>query len=152
MIIDSLPLCDFAFPQLVKPMRSSQEWEASNDIAGDLDLGRRFLWAVTGVEFTEADLRRVAQRAFNIERVMGARGGRGRAWEEGLAPHFELPCASDGTLITREAFLGLMDEYYTARGWSSKDGWPEAETLGRLSLNDLAPEVESLRAHAGPIQ
>jgi aldehyde:ferredoxin oxidoreductase len=145
MIIDSLPLCDFAFPQLVRPMEDRQEWESSADIMGDLDLGCRFLVAVTGIEFTEADLRRAAERAFNIERVMAARGGRGRVWEEKLAPHFELPCASDGTLITGQEFLRLMDEYYTARGWDLKDGWPETDTLRRLSLDVLAAEVESMR-------
>ena len=26
MLIDSLPLCDFAFPQVVRPMDSPEEW------------------------------------------------------------------------------------------------------------------------------
>jgi aldehyde:ferredoxin oxidoreductase len=145
VLIDSLPLCDFAYPQLVKPMMDREEWESSEEIAGDIDLGRRLFEAVTGVAYTWDDLRRITQRVFNIERVMLARSGRERAMEAQLAPHFQLPCASDGTLLTEQGFSRLMDEYYAARGWDLKHGWPTGEALRSLGLGEAAAEMDVLR-------
>ena len=145
MLIDSLPLCDFAFPQLVRSMSSRAEWESSEDILGDIDFGRRLLAAVTGIELSAEDLILTAVRAFTLERMLLARAGRTRAMEETLAPHFKLPCASDGTLVTEEGFSHLIDEYYSARGWDLELGWPLPETLRTLGLQELIPELEKLR-------
>jgi len=145
MLIDSLPLCDFAFPLLVRPLADRAEWEAAEDIAGDLDLGRRLLEAVTGEAWTWDELMAAAERAFTLERLMLARSGRGRRLEERLAPHFELPCRADGTSIDQKGFLRLMDEYYAERGWDLETGWPLPETLRRLGLAEAIPELERLR-------
>lgn len=144
MLIDSLPLCDFAFPQLVRPMASRAEWESSEDIAGDTDLARRLFSAVTGVELSWEELIQAAARAFTLERILMAKAGRGRVMEETLAQHFKLPCRADGTLISEEGFSRLMDEYYSARGWDLKMGWPLPETLRMLGLEELIPELRKL--------
>jgi aldehyde:ferredoxin oxidoreductase len=154
MLIDSLPLCDFAFPQLVRPMDSREEWQNAEDISGDLDRDRRLLTAVTGVEKTREDMTRVAERAFTLERAMLARAGRDRKMEEGLAPHFKLPCRADGTLIDEAGFSRLLDEYYAARGWDLEFGWPQAEGLRELGLpfSDCAAtayECTNRDAHRG---
>ena len=47
MLIDSLPLCDFAFPQLVRPMENRETWCNAEDISGDLDLDLRLFAAVS---------------------------------------------------------------------------------------------------------
>ncbi len=65
--------------------------------------------------------------------------------EETLAPHFKLPCSSDGTFISEEDFSHLMDEYYSARGWDLERGWPLPGTLHALGLEELIPEVDRLR-------
>ncbi len=145
MLIDSLTLCDFAFPQLMRPMETVEEWRNTDDILGDLDLDLRLFAAVTGMETTREEMTRVAERAFTLERSMLARAGRGRAMEESLAPHFELPCRADGTLINKEGFSGLLDEYYSARGWDLEFGWPQADQLGELGLEEVIPELERLR-------
>jgi aldehyde:ferredoxin oxidoreductase len=145
MLIDSLTLCDFAFPQLMRPMETVEEWRNTDDIVGDLDIDLRLFAAVTGVQMTREEMTRVAERAFTLERSMLARAGRGRAMEESLAPHFELPCRADGTLIDREGFSGLLDEYYAARGWDLEFGWPQADHLTELGLEEVIPELESLR-------
>ena len=144
VLIDSLPLCDFAFPMLVRPLESRAEWEAADDIAGDLDLGRRLFLAVTGVDLSWADLTRAAERAFTLERMMLARAGRSREMEEALAPHFKLPCRADGTQIDEAGFSRLLDEYYAARGWDLELGWPLPETLRALGLEDAIPELAEL--------
>jgi aldehyde:ferredoxin oxidoreductase len=146
MLIDSLPLCDFAFPQLVRPMRGRKEWRNSEDITGDLELHLRLFAAVTGVELSREELEEVAERAFTLERAMLARAGRGRALEESLAPHFKLPCRSDGTLIDEAGFSRLLDEYYAARGWDLEFGWPKVDLLQRLHLDEAVPEIQARRS------
>ena len=122
--------------------------DARWDVTGDLDIDRRLLAAVTGVEMSRKALTRVAERAFTLERVMLARAGRNRAMEQALAPHFRLPCRADGTSIDAAGFARLLDEYYAARGWDLELGWPTAETLRRLELDEAIPEVAALRAQA----
>jgi aldehyde:ferredoxin oxidoreductase len=152
MLIDSLPMCDFAFPQVIRPMPGPDLWKTTPDLCGDLDLDRRLLVAVTGIEFSREDLTRVAERAFTLERMMLARAGRGRALEQSLAPHFKLPCRSDGTLIDGAGFARLLDEYYTARGWDLRFGWPEADALQALGLGQHIQEMEERRRQAGLAQ
>ncbi|MFO7916478.1 MAG: aldehyde ferredoxin oxidoreductase C-terminal domain-containing protein, partial [Anaerolineae bacterium] len=103
---------------------------------------RRLLAAVTGVEKTGEELERMAERAFTLERLMLARAGRGRRMEEALAPHFALPCRSDGTWIDAAGFSQLLDEYYAARGWDPAYGWPTPEKLRELGLEEAIPELE----------
>ncbi len=146
MLIDSLPMCDFAFPQVVRPMDSPEEWLRDEAVIGDLDLDRRLLEAVTGQAHTREELALVAERAFTLERLLLARAGRSRALEETLAPHFRLPCRADGTSIDAAGFSRLLDEYYAARGWDAQLGWPMPEQLRALGLGDTVAEVERLRA------
>jgi aldehyde:ferredoxin oxidoreductase len=145
MLIDSLPLCDFAFPQLVRPMGGWEEWQSAEDITGDLDLHPRLLAAVTGLEVSHEELEEVVERAFTLERAMLARAGRDRALEESLAPHFHLPCRADGTFVDGAGFSRLLDEYYSARGWDLDHGWPTVELLERLGLGDVIPEIAARR-------
>ena len=144
-LIDSLTMCDFAYPQLIKPMNDREEWLNTDDISGDLDIDLRLLEAVTGISYTREELNVIAERALNLERILLIRAGRSRLMEEGLAPHFQLPCRADGTLIDAEGFSRLMDEYYTARGWDLRLGWPTDETLDRLGLEQAIPELQQLR-------
>jgi aldehyde:ferredoxin oxidoreductase len=146
MLIDSLPMCDFAFPMLVKPFDSREHWEGTEDILGDLNIDLRLLSAVTGQSFEREQLSEAAERGFTLERIMLARAGRTRKLEEQLAPHFQLPCRTDGTSIDRSGFSAIMDEYYEARGWDLKLGWPEKRTLEHLGLGDAEPEMEQLRS------
>jgi len=145
LLLDSLPLCDFAFPQLVRPIGGVEEWRALEDISGDLDIDLRLLAAVTGIAWTRGALTRTAERAATLERTLLARAGRQRSMEEALAPHFKLPCRADGTAIDEAGFARLLDEYYDARGWDRERGWPTPALLRRLGLEELAPELEALR-------
>ena len=145
MLIDSLPLCDFAFPQVVRPFKNRADWQASEDISGDLEIDRRMLRAVTGIDYSREGLTRIAERSFTLERALLARAGRSRKLEETLAPHFQLPCRADGTLIDARGFSSLLDEYYAARGWDLELGWPEDQVLADLGLPEVAAELCQLR-------
>ncbi len=146
MLIDSFPLCDFSFPRLIVPPESREEWMATEDMTGDLDIDLRLFTAVTGVALTREEVTRIAERAFTLERAMLARAGRHRGMEEAaLAGHFELPCRADGTSIDGAGFSQLLDEYFTARGWDLEHGWPTGATLQRLGLAELVPALETYR-------
>jgi aldehyde:ferredoxin oxidoreductase len=127
---------------------SREEKKTKPDITGDLDIDRRLLAAVTGMELAREELDEIAARIFNLERVLLARVGRGRPMEETLAPHFALPCRDDGTLVDEGGFADLMDEYYNARGWDLEFGWPRDEVLDSLGLGELIPEMEEHRLNA----
>jgi hypothetical protein len=144
-INDSLPMCDFAFPSLMKFYNDRDEWLADNDIQGDLEMGCRLLNATTGESFTSEALDGAADRAMNIERVLLALSGRNRKAEEALASHFRLPCRDDGTYITEKDFVSLMNAYFDARGWNKEDGWPEKDNLVNLGIGDVAEELEAFR-------
>ena len=146
MLINSLTMCDFAFPQIMRPIETREEWEQSKDITGDLDIDLRLLNAVTDRAYTRQDLTRIAVRAFTLERLMLARAGRSRVMEEKLAPHFQLPCRADGTLVDAAGFSKLLDEYYTARGWDLELGWPQPKLLKELGLDNVLPELDRLRS------
>ncbi|MHB1134275.1 MAG: aldehyde ferredoxin oxidoreductase N-terminal domain-containing protein [Chloroflexota bacterium] len=150
LLLDSLPICDFSYPKLMRPLEDEAEWRATEDISGDLELDLRLLRAVTGVNYNREGLTRVAERAFTLERALLARFGRTRPMEEALAPHFTLPCKSDGTSIEPPGFSRLLSEYYAARGWDQQLGWPTAELLERLELGDVAEELSARRAARQP--
>jgi aldehyde:ferredoxin oxidoreductase len=146
MLIDSLPLCDFAFPQLTRPIADNVAWRAIENPTGDLDFDRRILRAVTGLDYSRDELTDLAARAFALERGLLARAGRARPMEEGLAPHFKLPCRADGTAIDAAGFSRLLDEYFAARGYDPQLGWPQTDDLERLGLHDVATEMAALRS------
>jgi len=145
MLIDSLPLCDFAFPLLTRPIEDHVQWRALTDVTGDLDFDRRILAAVTGMNIDREGLTRISARAFALERALLARASRSRPMEEGLAPHFRLPCRADGTSIDAAGFSRLLDEYFAERGFDLKLGWPQPEGLERLGLAEVAEEIAALR-------
>lgn len=145
MLVDSLPLCGFAFPRLVRSMDCRETWQNTEDIAGDLDLHIRLFAAVTGLTWTREEMTRVAERAFSVERAMLARAGRRREMDEALGPHFMLPCKSDGTRVDEAGFSQLLDEYYSGRGWDLGFGWPQESRLRALGLADVAAELGERR-------
>jgi aldehyde:ferredoxin oxidoreductase len=146
MLNDSLPLCDFGFPQLVRPLPDAEAWRRCDDPVGDLDIERRLLSAVTGMELDRREMTYIAERAFTLERVMLALAGRGRELEESLAPHFHLPCRADGTFINDAGYARLLDEYYSARGWDLEFGWPTSAQLASLGLEELHAVLDERRA------
>jgi aldehyde:ferredoxin oxidoreductase len=141
ILIDTLTMCDFAFPRTVGGFRTEAEWRASPDTAERLDAGARLLSAVTGVEFTDAQLEKIAEKTGSIERAMLAEFGRDRSHDASVEPHFELPCKNDGTCLDKKMFDELMDTYYAWLGWDSEKGWPTRKKLEELGLKDVADRL-----------
>ena len=141
IIMDSLPLCEMAYPRTIGGFHSEEDWWESPDTQTDLEIGARLLTALTGETYGNRALERVAERTFNLERAMLAEWGRDRNLDETVEPQFELPCSSDGTILDKALFDQLLDEYYNLRGWDLERGWPRRETLEALDLGDVADRL-----------
>ncbi len=92
------------------------------------------LKAVTGREWTKQELVKIGERKVNLERLFNLR--------EGLKPSDDtLPWrvlneplpdgASAGSVVNLEP---LLDDYYKARDWDRRTGWPSREKLAELNL------------------
>jgi aldehyde:ferredoxin oxidoreductase len=47
-----------------------------------------------------------------------------------------------GSVLPRDKFEDLKDEYYTLRGWDLKTGFPTVAKLSELDLNDVAADLK----------
>ncbi|MGE5654977.1 MAG: aldehyde ferredoxin oxidoreductase C-terminal domain-containing protein, partial [Bacillota bacterium] len=98
--------------------------------------------AVTGVDYSWAELLKISERIFNLTRMFWIKHmpGFGRSWDYPPARMIEeeTPTGpSKGKRIPLEDLDRLLDDYYTQRGWSL-EGIPTKEKLEELGLGDLA--------------
>ena len=128
----SLVICDYAFPM---PYFTNAE---------------SYLFsAVTGEDITTEEVELIGERLKNVQRAVLVRNhGRTRQTEiNEILPIFKKPDGSSGAVINEKEFSVLVDHYYDQRGWDRVTGWPTRGTLEKLGLNDIADELEPLRAH-----
>jgi len=122
-IIDSLIICKNAKGTLYKELA---------DMAKLYSL-------VTGVDMTPEQLRAAGERIINIARIINLREGLTR--EDDTLPWkvMNQPIQDDGpvkgAVVTQEELDLLLDDYYTARGWTV-DGVPTKEKLKELSIEE----------------
>jgi aldehyde:ferredoxin oxidoreductase len=110
------------------------------------------LAALRNTPLTGQDLLAIGERIVNLERMYNVREGLSRAddqlprrFTEEKAPLYEYEPDPDTGEIHRsdeplrygllEDFAGMLDRYYTLRGWSA-EGVPTEETLRRLGLEE----------------
>ncbi len=125
----SLTLCDWSFPI---PTRSDAE--------------SLLFSAVTGIEVDEKGLDTLGERNKNMQRALLVRNyDRCRDIEVNeIMPWFKRPDATRGIAIDEDKFNGLVDTYYSLRGWDKRTGRPTRATLERLGLHDIADALETL--------
>ena len=141
--------------------------EGAKDHVGDPTLESRLLSSVTGQDFSEETYYRTGERVFNLQRAIQGREGRvGRkddrlnefnftmTFEEEpgffavFNPEYMLPgpggelITRKGTVVERDKFEKMMDEYYIIRGWDVKTGLQKGERLEALGLSDIVPEMK----------
>jgi len=92
-----------------------------------------FYCAVTGLEHTEDDVRKIGERIFNLEREFNRRlgfDGKDDTLPRRLTrePHGE--GMGEGNMVPLEE---MLEEYYRLRGWDTR-GLPTPETLARLEI------------------
>lgn len=151
---ECLILCDFLWPIMLV--------ESSVDHIGDSAVESKILSAVTGKDVDEQGLYRIAERVFNLQRAILVREGhRGReddtlpevcfsqpldcSWfnPESLLPGTDGEIISrKGSVVDRERFEDMKEEYYRLRGWNVETGLQTGSKLQELALPDIAEDLE----------
>ena len=126
-IFDTLMLCKF----------SVDVWtDVYNELAHLYTL-------VTGIPLTAEELRTVGERIWNMEKAYNIREGWTRK-DDSLPPRvFKDPIpdgGAKGSHLTGDEFNFLLNDYYTARGWTS-DGIPTKQKIIEMGLNDVVAEI-----------
>lgn len=151
---ESLILCDFLWPMT--------QFEFTEDHVGDPTMESRLLSTVIGKDIDEPALRRIGESIFNLQRAVHVREGhRGREFDRLDERCFTEPLEYDlsnpdcivpgkngepvslkGSVVDREKWERMKDEYYELRGWDVKTGLQTREQLESLGLADLARDLE----------
>jgi aldehyde:ferredoxin oxidoreductase len=97
---------------------------------------------VTGWDYGEEEAVQMSLRAANLFRVFNIR--------HGLTPDLEMPSAKYGSAPVDGPMEGksimpkwkeILDEYYRQMGWDRSSGKPFPETLKRLKLEAVIPDI-----------
>jgi aldehyde:ferredoxin oxidoreductase len=94
----------------------------------------QLLTAATGHDWTVEEMMTAGERAFNLKRAYNCRLGMTRASEK-LPDLLKQALPDGGTMGHVPDMDTLMREYYQARGWDQKTGWPSNEKLQALGLD-----------------
>jgi aldehyde:ferredoxin oxidoreductase len=102
---------------------------------------------VTGIETDEEQMRICANRIYSLERCYGVRQGitKDDDFLQGkwvMEPTHGGPF--DGSVLEREKFAKMLEDYYALRGWDLTTGIPTKETLEKLHLHDIVADLEKL--------
>jgi len=98
------------------------------------------LRTVTGWPMTPEELRRIAERAWNLTRLFNVREGFTRKDDTLPERLFTLASTtgpSKGELVNKEDFEKMLDEYYEIAGWEKATGVPTKEKLVELGIEKL---------------
>ena len=117
--------------------------------------------AAIGGRVSEEELMKAGRRILTLEKCFNVREGTTRAddvlpWRlmneplESLARGADVPRAleakgseNDFVPINSPAMLNrMLDEYYALHNWDRETSWPYRETLERLDLQEVIPELE----------
>jgi len=143
---DSLTLDDQIYP-LIYSTKTPDHFARAGDMDGPSVEYHMFRLA-TGMEISEGEFERMAERVFNLERALQVRNWhRSRCVDEEVVPYFEQienwvnPFVAERKGLDRQEFAALLDEYYRLRGWDPETGRPTRAKLEELGLPDVAHEL-----------
>jgi aldehyde:ferredoxin oxidoreductase len=131
IMTDSLVTCMNNFPLTTS--------NYTPDKLGDISVERRLYSAVTGIDITEEEWTRTAERIYMLERAILTRHGHTRTEDW----FFESIFNENSTWLDKEGLSKTMDEYYTLRGIDVATGLPKRSTLEKLDLKDVADTLEN---------
>jgi len=144
---DSLTLCNWMWPMTTSPLKS-------RNYRGDTALESKFLSLVTGEKISEVQLDLAGERIFTLHRAltvkqMGTTDMRGKhdlmcAWVFDMDP--DKKAFTPGTIkMDRADMVIALTMFYKEMGWDEKTGAPTRATLERLSLKDVADQLDKLK-------
>jgi len=138
-IKDSLLLCDWCFPRILRGFHSREELIAAKDYCGDIDAEAKMLAPLTGLNITTPDLEKAGERIRNLDRALHVRNyNRSRKVDSSGEWFCEYPEKSDGTQWSISIFNSILDSYYENRNWERITGCPTRAKLEELGLKDVA--------------
>ena len=103
--------------------------------------------AVTGIEADEEQMRMCANRIYSLERCYAVRQGITKNDDFLQGKWAEEPTHGgpfDGSVLEREKFGKMLEDYYALRGWDVTTGIPTRETLEKLHLQGVAADLHRL--------
>ncbi|AKB49559.1 aldehyde ferredoxin oxidoreductase [Methanosarcina barkeri str. Wiesmoor] len=97
------------------------------------ELGSALLLFGAGVEISPAELLRIGERIYNLERTYNLKAG--FSWTDDTLPErlFENEGENEGYGLPRQEFEAALKEYYHYRGWD-EEGVPGSEKLKELGI------------------
>lgn len=125
-VIDSLGLCKWQTLFCGVHMPTYKEWS-------------KLILYATGMKLDKAQLMRIGERIYTVERMFNLREGFSRK-DDTLPERFFKETTTIGLPIVKGKKIGktkfdrMLDEYYQLHGWG-KDGVPRKQTLKRLDLH-----------------
>jgi aldehyde:ferredoxin oxidoreductase len=114
-VLDSLILCPFSV------------FAVSEELCSAL------LYAGTGIKISPAELLKVGERIWNLERVYNLKAGFSQKDDTLPDRLFENGSEGNGNGILRQEFNAVLQEYYHYRGWDN-EGVPLREKLEELEI------------------
>jgi aldehyde:ferredoxin oxidoreductase len=110
-------------------------------------LATRFYNACAGRDLSEEEMLMVGERTFNIEKAFNTRCGATRADDIIPERFFAEPLKgggpSGGTVVERDKFEAVLEEYYEDRRFHPQTGLPTRRGLERLGLKAVADDLEA---------
>ena len=110
-------------------------------------LATRFYNACSGRSLSEEEMLRIGERTWNIEKAYNTRCGAGRDADMIPGRFFDEPLLGDGpsagSVVERDKFEKILDEYYEDRKFDPPSGLPTRVGLESLKLKDVADDLES---------
>ncbi|MFB6192111.1 MAG: aldehyde ferredoxin oxidoreductase family protein [Haloarculaceae archaeon] len=104
---------------------------------------RDALAAATGWELTVADVERIGERVYNLERLINVERGVASREADSLSyrvTHEPIPEGpAEGMYCPPGELDAMLSEYYEFRGWD-EEGIPTAERLAELGMAEYAPD------------
>jgi aldehyde:ferredoxin oxidoreductase len=93
----------------------------------------------TGMEMSAERLKRIGERIYNLQRCYNARHGISRT-DDVLPARFSQEPSPSGNAKGQVIDVDpMLHEYYALRGWDHSTGWPTAQKLRQLGLDDVLP-------------
>lgn len=145
---DSATLCNWMWPMTQSPSKE-------RNYVGDLELEAKFMSAVTGKNYTQADVEFDSERISHLLRGMTAISFYDNLGETNLRlTHDAIPdWIFDGeadfeafeegaTKMDRDDMNLALDMFYEELGWDKETGIPTRATLEKFDLGDLADDLE----------
>jgi aldehyde:ferredoxin oxidoreductase len=135
---DILGLCKFAFYR-----SATFPWLYQKGVI----LATRFYNACSGRNLSGEEMLMTGERVWNIEKAYNTRCGATRA-DDTIPQRFFKEALkgggpSGGTVVDREKFEAILNEYYEDRKFDPETGLQTRAGLERLGLNDIADDLEA---------